>query len=114
NAQIIMVAPCCHKQIRKQIKPQDELNLLTKFGILEERLAESLTDLIRALILEAYGYQTKVFEFINSEHTPKNLMISAVFRGLDEHKRIEKLNEVKALKSRFGINFHYLEKLLGD
>jgi hypothetical protein len=112
NAKIIMVAPCCHKQIRKQIKPEAELSLLTKFGILEERLAESLTDLIRALILDAYGYQTKVFEFINSEHTPKNLMISAVFRELDEKKKIEKLNEVKALKSRFGIDFHYLEKLL--
>ncbi len=113
NAKIIMVAPCCHKQIRKQIKPLGELNLLTKFGILEERLSESLTDLIRALILEAYGYQTKVFEFINSEHTPKNLMISAVHKGIDEKKKIEKLNEVQALKSKFGIDFHYLEKLLG-
>jgi SAM-dependent methyltransferase len=112
NAKIIMVAPCCHKQIRKQINPQDELRLLAKFGILEERLSESLTDLIRALILEAYGYQTKVFEFINSEHTPKNLMISAVFKGIDEKRKIEKLNDVKALKSRFGIGFHYLEKLL--
>ena len=112
NAKIIMVAPCCHKQIRKQINPQDELRLLAKFGILEERLSESLTDLIRALILEAYGYQTKVFEFINSEHTPKNLMISAVYKGIDEKRKIEKLNEVMALKSRFGIEFHYLEKLL--
>lgn len=113
NAKILMVAPCCHKQIRKQIKPEAELSLLTKFGILEERLSESLTDLIRSLILDAYGYQTKVFEFINSEHTPKNLMISAVFKGLDSKKKTEKLNEVKALKSRFGIEFHYLEKLLG-
>jgi SAM-dependent methyltransferase len=113
NAKIIMVAPCCHKQIRKQINPLDELKLLTKFGILEERLSESLTDLIRALILDAYGYQTKVFEFINSEHTPKNLMISAVFKGIDEKNKTEKLNEVRALKSRFGIDFHYLEKLLG-
>ena len=112
NAKIIMVAPCCHKQIRKQINPPDELRLLAKFGILEERLSESLTDLIRALILEAYGYQTKVFEFINSEHTPKNLMISAVYKGIDEKRKIEKLNEVMALKSRFGIEFHYLEKLL--
>ena len=114
NAKIIMVAPCCHKQIRKQIKPEAELALLTKFGILEERMSESLTDLIRALILEAYGYQTKVFEFINSEHTPKNLMISAVFKGFDSKKQVEKLNEVKALKSKFGIGFHYLEKLLGQ
>lgn len=113
NAKIIMVAPCCHKQIRKQIKPQNELNLLTKFGILEERLSESLTDLIRALILEAYGYQPKVFEFINSEHTPKNLMISAVYKGTDDKKKITKLNEIQALKLRFGIDFHYLERLLG-
>ena len=107
-----MVAPCCHKQIRKQLKPADELSLMTKFGILEERLAESLTDLMRALILEAYGYQTKVFEFINSEHTPKNLMISAVYKGFDEKQKDAKLLQLSQLKSRFGIEFHYLEKLL--
>ncbi|MCP9770818.1 SAM-dependent methyltransferase [Lacihabitans sp. LS3-19] len=113
HSQLIMVAPCCHKQIRKQIKPQGELSLLTKFGILEERLSENLTDLIRSLILEACGYQTKVFEFINSEHTPKNLMITAVFKGISEEKKTQKIDEINALKAQFGIEFHYLEKLLG-
>ena len=113
KAQVIMVAPCCHKQIRKQINPKGELGLLTKFGILEERLSENLTDLIRSLILEACGYQTKVFEFINSEHTPKNLMITAVFKGISEEKKTLKIDEINALKAQFGIEFHYLEKLLG-
>jgi hypothetical protein len=113
NSQIIMVAPCCHKQIRKQIQPEGELGLFTKFGILEERISENLTDLLRSLILEACGYQTKVFEFINSEHTPKNLMITAVYKGISEQKKIQKIKEINALKTKFGIAFHYLEKLLG-
>ena len=113
KSKIIMVAPCCHKQIRKQLEPEEDLRLLTKFGILEERLAESLTDLIRSLFLEAYGYQTKVFEFINSDHTPKNLMITAVYKGFSNGKKDNKLKEIDSLKNRFGIKFHYLEKLLG-
>ena len=78
NAKIIICAPCCHKQLRKQMNPTDDLNLITQFGILKERQAELLTDGIRALLLEAYGYKTKVFEFIATEHTPKNVLIVAV------------------------------------
>lgn len=78
DAKIIICAPCCHKQVRKQMNPTDDLNLITQFGILKERQAELLTDGIRALLLEAYGYKTKVFEFIATEHTPKNVLIVAV------------------------------------
>lgn len=78
NAKIIICAPCCHKQLRKQMNPTDDLNLITQFGILKERQAELLTDGIRALLLKAYGYKTKVFEFIATEHTPKNVLIVAV------------------------------------
>lgn len=112
NAKIIICAPCCHKQIRKQIKPANELKEITKHGILEERQAEILTDTIRSLILEAHGYKTKVFEFISTEHTPKNVLIVGVKSDEKTILNKEPLEQVKKLKILFGIEFHYLEKLL--
>lgn len=113
GAGVIMVAPCCHKQIRKQINPANSMKEITRFGILEERQAEMLTDTIRALLLEAYGYKTRVFEFIATEHTPKNVMISAVKRSPHQVEPDQAiLNRITALKDMFGIQYHYLEKLL--
>lgn len=71
KAKVILCAPCCHKQIRQQLKPTNILSLISRHGILLERQAEMLTDAIRARILEAYAYKTKVFEFISTDHTPK-------------------------------------------
>jgi len=111
GAKIIICAPCCHKQLRKQMNPTDDLKLITQFGILKERQAELLTDGIRALILEAYGYKTKVFEFIATEHTPKNVLIVAIkhknFKALDT----EILKKIENIKRIHGIEYHYLEKL---
>ena len=108
NAEVIIVAPCCHKQIRKQMNTQSDLSAILKHGILEERQAELVTDGIRALLLEANGYKTKVFEFISSEHTSKNLMITAIKAKPNE----KSLEEVASIKAQFGIEYHYLEKLL--
>lgn len=112
DAAIIVVAPCCHKQIRKQIAPQNVLNTITQHGILLERQAEMVTDTIRALLLEAYGYKTKVFDFISTEHTPKNVMIAAVKSKVDTIDKDALLKKVKELKQLFNIQYHYLEKLL--
>jgi len=112
NTKIIICAPCCHKQIRKQMNPSNELKEITKHGILEERQAEIVTDAIRSLILEAYGYKTKVFEFISTEHTPKNVLIVGIKTGEKTTINKEPLEQVKNLKTLFGIEFHYLEKLL--
>lgn len=112
DAKIIICAPCCHKQLRKQMNPTDDLNLITQFGILKERQAELLTDGIRALLLEAYGYKTKVFEFIATEHTPKNVLIVAVKHKnskIPDYKILEKIENIKKIH---GIEYHYLEKLL--
>lgn len=112
NAQIIIVAPCCHKQIRKQINKQNILSSVTKHGILLERQAEILTDSLRALILEQNSYKSNVFEFISSEHTGKNLMITAIKTNKSEKE--SKYQEIEELKKYFGIEYHYLEKLLSE
>ncbi|MES2622148.1 MAG: SAM-dependent methyltransferase [Bacteroidota bacterium] len=113
NAKVIMCAPCCHKQVRKQIHPTNDLRAISKYGILEERQAEILTDTIRALIMEAFGYKTKVFEFISTEHTPKNVLIVGVKAKVDEKKRKDVLDQIRNIKALFNIQYHHLEKLMG-
>jgi len=110
GSELIIVSPCCHKQIRKQLKIQNELQEITKHGILEERLAEMATDTLRALFLEAYGYKTHIFEFISDEHTHKNIMITAVKKKktADNSQFIEKIG---SLKKFLGIENFYLENL---
>ncbi len=112
TAKVIICAPCCHKQIRKQMEPYNELKNITKHGILLERQAEIVTDSIRSLILEAHGYKTKVFEFIATEHTPKNVLIVGVKSAKTETAKKENLDKVAGLKSLFNIKTHYLETLL--
>jgi Methyltransferase domain len=112
NAKVIVCAPCCHKQIRKQMAPGNALKSITKHGILLERQAEMVTDAIRALLLEACGYKTKVFDFISTEHTPKNVMIAAVKSKVDKVEKDDLLKKVEELKNLFNIKYHYLEKQL--
>ena len=111
DTSLIIVAPCCHKQIRKQFNVQNEMASIVKHGILKERQAELITDGIRALIMEAFGYKTKVFEFISTEHTPKNLMnVGSKHKG--KVKKDEVFEKIHTIKKLFGIEYHYLEKLL--
>ncbi|SFC48418.1 Methyltransferase domain-containing protein [Flexibacter flexilis DSM 6793] len=114
-ANLIVVAPCCHKQIRRQIeaaKPQNALESVLRHGIFLERESEMVTDTIRALVLEYFGYKTKVFQFISAEHTAKNVMITAEKRQDATARNPEVLHKIQQLKSYFGIEFHQLEKLL--
>jgi len=116
GAKLIVVAPCCHKQIRKEMalsKTKNELTFVLKHGIFLERQAEMITDGIRALILEYFGYKTKVMEFISGEHTPKNVLIIGVKQNEDEAKKLEVLTKINAAKAYFGIGHHYLERLFG-
>ncbi|MCX6232699.1 MAG: SAM-dependent methyltransferase [Bacteroidetes bacterium] len=114
NAKIIICAPCCHKQLRKQLNPEDDLQFISQFGILKERQAELLTDGIRALLMEAYGYKTRVFEFISTEHTPKNVLIAGVKHKTAELPDPVILERINKIKKIHGIGFHYLEKLLEE
>jgi SAM-dependent methyltransferase len=113
NASIIITAPCCHKQVRKQLKVENELKEITQFGILEERQAEILTDTIRALVLESQGYKSQVFEFIADAHTHKNVMIVGTKKAkkTDELKYTKKIDD---LKHTFGIEYQYLEKKIRE
>ena len=112
KAQLIVCSPCCHKQIRKQMQAEETMQAITQYGILKERQAELITDTIRALILEYHGYKTKVMEFISTEHTPKNLLITAVKTDKPKEKQ-QILTKIAALKKEFGIEYHYLEKVTG-
>ena len=77
-----------------------------------ERQAVMITDTIRALILEYFGYKTQVMEFIEMEHTPKNvLLVGRKANDPDEEEKAKILNEIKSLKERYGIEKHYLERI---
>lgn len=78
GAKLIVVSPCCHQQVRPQMAHPGPLAPVLAHGIMAERMAEWVTDGARALHLEWAGYRTKVFEFVASEHTPKNLMIAGL------------------------------------
>jgi SAM-dependent methyltransferase len=112
NAKYIICAPCCHKQIRKQVNPSNVLQQITKHGILLERQAEMITDTIRALMLEAHGYDTKIFDFIEEEDTPKNVMLVGKKNKFSEKTFAENMEKVQALKSIFGIKEHYIETII--
>jgi SAM-dependent methyltransferase len=79
GAKLLLIAPCCHHDIQKQIDSAPEpWGALTKFGLMKERLGDLLTDSLRAQLLRIVGYRVEVIEFIGGEHTPRNLMIRAV------------------------------------
>lgn len=114
EAELIVVAPCCHKQIRREMETANQttdIDFVTRHGIFMEREAEMVTDAMRAMILEYYGYSTRVFEFVGTEHTPKNVLIVAqkTRRGRDASQ----LKKFKDAKAYFGIRKHYLEDAVG-
>lgn len=114
QADIIIVAPCCHKQIRREMerhKAAHPLSFLTRHGIFLERQAEMITDGLRALLLERSGYDTKIFEFISGEHTAKNIMLVATRR---RDARIDPAmdTQIDTIKNQFSITRHYLEDFL--
>lgn len=111
GAGIIMCSPCCHKQIRPQMQAPAVLKGLLQYGVHMGQEAEMVTDALRALLLEAHGYTTRVFEFISLEHTSKNKMILAVKQHKPGNNK-EALERVAALKAFYGIREHCLETLL--
>ena len=112
NASMIMCAPCCHKELRPQLKSPEVLQPMLQFGIHAGQQAEMLTDTLRALLLKAYGYETKVFEFVALEHTSKNKMILATKRKDIQQPDPNIMQQIQALKAMYGIEKQSLELLL--
>ncbi|EHR69050.1 Methyltransferase TRM13 [Burkholderiales bacterium JOSHI_001] len=111
GADILLASPCCHKQIRPQLLAPGPMKPVLQHGVHADEQAEMLTDALRALLLEAAGYDTQVFEFISLEHTAKNKMILAVKRAQPK-PREPVLAQVAELKRFFGIREQSLETLL--
>ena len=113
GAKLIVCAPCCHKQIRKEITPSKISNPIIQHGIFLERQAVMITDTIRALILEYFGYKTQIMEFIETEHTPKNVLLVGRKIANPTDKEAIRL-QIETLKASYGITKHYLEDLLKE
>lgn len=107
GAKVILAAPCCQHELAPKIRSEIHAPLL-RHGILKERLAALLTDALRAELLETAGYETRVIEFVDSEHTPKNLLIRAVRRG-----RRRGREAYRALRDAWGAG-PSLERLLPE
>ena len=111
GAELVVCAPCCHKQIRQEMERSGRYDAITRYGIFLERQAVMITDTIRALILEYFGYKTQVMEFIEMEHTPKNVLLVGR-KTTKEPDKAEILRQISELKRQYGIKQHYLETRL--
>ncbi|MFZ4542354.1 MAG: class I SAM-dependent methyltransferase [Rickettsiales bacterium] len=117
QASLIVVAPCCHKQIRRAMgkhRPDHPIAASLQYGTYVERISEMLTDTLRAQLMEMSGYKANLFEFISDAHTPKNVMIVASkLPALPKAKELDELrNSIARTKNWFCISEHYLERLL--
>lgn len=111
QSDLIICSPCCHQEVRPQIKPPLMLKNVLKHGILLEREAEILTDGLRSMLLEREGYAAKVFEFVATEHTPKNNLIVGIKKPAKNNQ--DSLNlQINELKEFYGIKEQRLEELL--
>lgn len=111
GAALILASPCCQKELRPQLTAPTVLADALKHGIFQERQAEFVTDALRAQLLEWAGYRTKVFEFISTEHTAKNLMIAAV-RTESSHAAAV-LERLQTFARFYGIRRQRLAQHLG-
>ena len=114
KAKLIVVAPCCHQEVRPQLAHPEPLTAVLRHGLMAERMSEWATDGLRTLVLDWAGYRTKVIEFVSSEHTGKNLMIAAVRNETAPTPAEQQAhqNQIAAFRDFFGIRKHALDALL--
>ena len=101
NSKMIFSVPCCQHEFNAQMKA-DSLSILTKYGIVQERVAALMTDSVRANLLECVGYKTQLLEFIDIAHSPKNILIRASKANISKEKKEKSLNEVNNLMNTFN------------
>ena len=109
GAKVILAVPCCQHELLKKIKNKKMVPML-KYGIIKEKLSSLLTDSLRANVLEIMGYRTQVIEFIDMEHTPKNIMIRAFFEDISNVDKV--VEEYKEFKKEWQIS-PYIEEAFG-
>ena len=103
GAKMIFSVPCCQHELNGQMKAEN-LSILTRYGIIQERFAALLTDSIRGNLLEYCGYKTQIMEFIDLAHTPKNILIRAVKKQSENKKSKEKvLTEIETAIKEFNV-----------
>ncbi len=116
EAKIVLSVPCCHHHLNDQLRadgPAEPLRPVLRHGILKQRMADLVTDALRALVLRVMGYRTDVVEFISTEHTARNLMIRAVrcqppgdAASVAEYRELRRFwNVTPALETRLGEPF---------
>ncbi|WP_370836561.1 class I SAM-dependent methyltransferase [Clostridium tertium] len=103
NAKMIFSVPCCQHEFNHQMEA-NTLSILTKYGIIQERMAALMTDAVRGNLLEAAGYKTQLLEFIDIAHSPKNILIRASKSKVSKEKKEKALKEVDSLISEFNFN----------
>ena len=108
---VILAVPCCQHELANKIQVAD-LRPLSAHGILHERFSALATDALRAQLLEICGYQTQLLEFIDLEHTAKNLLLRAVRHPRPAERHMELISEYERFKSALGLTQPYLETLL--
>ncbi len=109
GANVILAVPCCQHEFLKKIKNEKMIPMM-KYGIIKEKLASLLTDSVRANVLEIMGYRTQVLEFIDMEHTPKNVMIRAFFEDTSNITKVVK--QYKEFKNEWQVS-PYIEQAFG-
>ena len=112
GAKMIFSVPCCQHELNKQIQPKS-LDIISRYGILQERFSALATDAVRGNLLEYCGYKTQIMEFIDLDHTPKNILIRAVKRASTPEKTRKKaLDEIDSLINEFGFKPTLYELLI--
>ncbi|WP_288221378.1 SAM-dependent methyltransferase [uncultured Clostridium sp.] len=113
NAKMIFSVPCCQHEFNSQMNPES-LSILSKYGIIQERVSALMTDAVRGNLLEVAGYKTQLLEFIDIAHSPNNILIRATKSNISLEKKEKALDEINKLITEFNFKPTLLNLLKND